>query len=115
VKAESGPVILVKSLHMMIAVFLSALEIYLIYSALSGEITPWTWLAAALLVFEGVVYVLSGWRCPLTIYAEWLGASQGSVTHLVLPRWLADRFIQICAVGLVFSVLILLARLMAVF
>ena len=33
----------------------------------------------------------NGFRCPLTKVAERLGAEQGSVTDIYLPRWLAHN------------------------
>ena len=49
-----------------------------------------------MVLIEGFILLANGWRCPLTVYAERLGAPSGSVTDLFLPRWLADRAFLVC-------------------
>jgi hypothetical protein len=45
---------------------------------------------------EGIVLVLSDWKCPLTRLAESLGAADGSVSDIFLPRWFAEHLFDIC-------------------
>jgi hypothetical protein len=86
----------VKLVHTLIFAVLSACVLYILASGAFDRITPWTWAAVAAIVIEGLVLAASGGRCPLTAVAERLGASDGSVADIFLPRWFADRIFPIC-------------------
>ena len=86
----------VKLLHTLIFAVLSGCVAYILVSGAFGRITAWTWAAIAAILIEGVVLALSGGRCPLTAVAEQLGAADGSVADIFLPRWFADRIFPIC-------------------
>jgi hypothetical protein len=86
----------IKAVHTLIFVVLSACVLYILVSGVLDRITPWTWGAIAAIVVEGVVLVASGGRCPLTTMAERLGAANGSVSDIFLPKWGADRIFPIC-------------------
>jgi hypothetical protein len=47
--------------------------------------------AAAIALGESAIYVGNGFTCPLTPYAERLGAERGSVADIYLPAWFARR------------------------
>ena len=95
-KAMLGPIFHVKLLHTLIFAVLSACVAYIVISGSMNRITPWTWVAIVGIVVEGLVLAASGGRCPLTAVAERLGASDGSVADIFLPRWFADRIFPIC-------------------
>jgi hypothetical protein len=86
----------VKLVHTLIFVILSGCVLYILASGVLDRITPWTWVAIGAIVIEGVVLAVSGGRCPLTAVAERLGAQDGSVSDIFLPRWFADRIFPIC-------------------
>jgi len=86
----------IKVVHTVIFWILSLCTVYALYSGIADRITGWTWVAVVLLLVESVVLVASGWTCPLTILADRLGAMNGSVTDIFLPKWLADRIFPIC-------------------
>jgi|ERR1700680_546213 len=86
----------VKLVHTLFFSVLSACVIYIVISGSINRITPWTWVAIVAIVIEGLVLAVSGGRCPLTAVAERLGASDGSVADIFLPRWFADRIFPIC-------------------
>jgi hypothetical protein len=107
------PITFVKSAHTLAFIALSVANLVVFYSALCGRVTPTTWVAMALVIGEGIILVLNGWRCPLTIYAEKLGAVSGQVTDIFLPKWLADRIFPICGGLLAFSMLLFIIRYLA--
>lgn len=86
----------VKIIHTLIFAVLSGCVLLVLYSGLVGLVTIWTWTAIAMILLEGVVLVSFGWKCPLTIVAERLGASEGAVADIFLPKWFADRIFPIC-------------------
>jgi hypothetical protein len=86
----------VKLVHTLIFAVLSACVLYVLASGAFNRITAWTWGAIAAIIVEGVVLAVSGGRCPLTSLAERLGAADGSVSDIFLPRWFSDRIFPIC-------------------
>ncbi len=100
----------VKLAHTAIFVVLSACVLYVLASGALGQVTRWTWAAIAAIVVEGIVLALSGGRCPLTALAERLGASDGSVSDIFLPRWFADRIFPICGTAFLIGCTLVAAR-----
>ena len=100
----------VKLAHTVIFWILSLCVVYALFSALANRITTWTWVAVALLLFESLVLVMSGWTCPLTILAQRLGAGRGSVADIFLPEWFADRIFPICGTAYGVALVLLLLR-----
>jgi hypothetical protein len=86
----------VKLVHTAIFAALSACVLHVLVSGAFGRITPLTWYAMAAIVVEGFVLLVNGGRCPLTAVAERLGATDGSVSDIFLPKWFADRIFPIC-------------------
>lgn len=98
----------IKSLHMAIFIVLSVLLTLFLHEVIVDKISALTWIAVALFLIEGVVLVVNRWKCPLTTYAERLGAPHGQVSDVFLPKWIADRVFQIYG-GLFALGLVLLA------
>ena len=103
----------VKLLHTLIFAVLSACVAYIVISASIDRITTWTWVAIVAIVIEGMVLAVSGGRCPLTAVAERLGASDGSVADIFLPRWFADRIFPICGTLYLIGCAIVAIRVMS--
>ena len=103
----------VKLVHTLIFAVLSACVIYIVISGAINHITNWTWVAIAAIVIEGLVLAASGGRCPLTAVAERLGASDGSVADIFLPRWFADRIFPICGTLYLIGCAIVAIRLLS--
>lgn len=101
----------VKLLHTAIFVVLSACVLYVLYSGATARVTTWTWIAVAAIVVEGLALATSGGRCPLTRLAERMGATDGSVADLFLPKWFADRIFPICGTAFLIGCALLAVRL----
>ena len=86
----------VKVVHTVIFVVLSCCVLYVLVSGALNRITRWTWVAVVAVVAEGFVLAASRGKCPLTSVAERLGAVDGSVSDIFLPKWFADRIFPIC-------------------
>jgi hypothetical protein len=102
----------IKVVHTAIFWILSGCVLYALYSGLANHVNAWTWVAVGLVVLEGVILVACGWICPLTILAERLGATRGSVADIFLPKWFADRIFPICGTTYLIACIILAARLL---
>ena len=84
-------IMLIKVVHSAIFLAMATSLGLVTWAALTGTPTRLTWAALALLIVEVGAVLLARGECPLTVYAERLGASSGSVVDLFLPRWLAIR------------------------
>ena len=102
----------IKLIHSLIFLLQSACVGIVAYSAIADRITAATWIALGLVLLEGVALALMRCRCPLTTYAERLGASSGSVTDIFLPKWFADRTFAICGTVYAVACVILVVRLL---
>jgi hypothetical protein len=100
----------IKFLHSIIFLLLSASVLFTVYSAVTGHITTWTWIAAGAVLIESVTLAFFGGRCPLTIWAENRGAERGSVTDLFLPKWWAERVFPICGTAYAIALGVLIYR-----
>jgi hypothetical protein len=78
-----------RAVHTGIWFLVEANFVYLLYTGLTRRAGRATDVAAAIVTAETSIFVLSGFRCPLTGLARSLGAEQASVTDLYLPKWLA--------------------------
>ncbi len=103
----------VKLVHTCIFAVLSGCVLYALLSGVLNRITRWTWVAVALVLLESLVLAASGWRCPLTILAERLGASQGAVADIFLPKWCADRIFPVCGTTFLIACAFLVMRVLS--
>jgi hypothetical protein len=62
---------------------------YLLYAGFVNRTDRRAAVAAAVVGGETLIFAANGFRCPLTDVAESLGADDGSVTDIFLPRWIA--------------------------
>jgi hypothetical protein len=85
----------VKLAHAVLFFLLSACLFYVLVSGALNRITLWTWGAFAILFGEVVILALFRGKCPLTILAERLGAVNGRVSDIFLPRCISDRLLPI--------------------
>ena len=100
----------IKVVHTIIFAVLSACVLIALFSGLMNRITSLTWAAVALVLVESAVLVSFGWKCPLTVLAESLGASQGAVADIFLPKWLADRIFPICGTTYAIALVLIVWR-----
>lgn len=106
-------ILLIKTVHSVLFFLLSACVLYTLYSGVVGRITVATWIAVLFVACEGIVLIITRWKCPLTTLAERLGAPNGAVADLFLPQWFADRLFLICGVTMVFAVALVMFRWLA--
>jgi hypothetical protein len=103
-------IVFIKAVHTLIFLFFAACIGVVMYSAISGWITQITWIALWLVVLEYLIFMGNGWRCPLTNYAEQLGAENGSVANIFLPLWFAKRLPWIAGTIFVVASLVVAVR-----
>jgi hypothetical protein len=94
----------VKLIHSAIFLVNVASILHIFWAGVRGRPSRWTGPALAAALTECAVFVANRGRCPLTGLVESLGAENGRVSDIFLPRWFADRIPQLfgpsLAVGL---------------
>ena len=79
----------IKTAHTAIWLLVEAAVLYVLLAGIRGRSDGKVAIAGAVVATETMVFLGNGARCPLTDLAESLGADDGSVTDIFLPRWLA--------------------------
>jgi hypothetical protein len=87
----------IKLLHSGIFLLNSAAILHTFVVGVAGRPSRWTGPALVVAFAEVVVFLANHGRCPLTDLVEYLGAEDGRVSDIFLPRWFADRIPQLCA------------------
>jgi hypothetical protein len=84
-------IIFIKLIHTAIFVVMNVCLAILMLEVFVTKISYLSWLAIAALLTESVVLIANGWRCPISIYAENVGATNGHESDIFLPLWFTDR------------------------
>jgi hypothetical protein len=103
----------IKFVHTLIFVFFSVCIGIVIFSSATGLIGWLTWMAFVLVLIEAAVFLGNGYRCPLTDYAEKLGATSGSVADIFLPPWFASRLPVIAGSIFIVASVVLVLRVIS--
>ena len=103
-------IVAIKLVHSLIFLLNSAAIMHIFVAGLRNRPSGWTRAALAVALTEVAVFVANRGRCPLTDLVEHLGAENGRVSDIFLPRWLADRIPQLCGPPLLIGVLALAWR-----
>lgn len=90
-RRSAGHVALVsiKVIHTLAWFSIESCMVHLLYAGFAKRSDRRAALAAAVVGGESLIFAANGFRCPLTDVAESLGADDGSVTDIFLPRWFA--------------------------
>lgn len=78
-----------KAVHTLAWFSIEACMVYVLYAGFAGRSDRRVAIAAGVVAGESLIFAANGFRCPLTGVAERLGAADGSVTDIYLPRWIA--------------------------
>jgi hypothetical protein len=81
--------IAVKLIHTLIWAMFVSLITMVVYSGVTGHITPYSWIAVAAIIGEGAVLLVFKGRCPLTVVARKYSDSPKDNFDIYLPNWLA--------------------------
>jgi hypothetical protein len=82
----SGALVAVKAAHTFVWAGVESCMVYLLYAGWMHRSDRRAAVAAGVVAAEMAVFAGCGFRCPLTGVAERLGADDGSVTDIFLPR-----------------------------
>jgi hypothetical protein len=90
-KNPSSKLLTIKVVHTLIWAFFVLIILYILYSAIIDRIDILTWIAIALIVVEGIILLINGWRCPLTTLGENYTEQTDAGFDIFLPRWVAKN------------------------
>ncbi len=93
-RLEKQAVLAIELVHATIFLALLACVLKVSYSGVRDRVTRGTILSLVAVTVEAV-FCLNRRRCPITVFVEELGASHGSVSHVLLPNWLARYIFSI--------------------
>jgi hypothetical protein len=89
---RGGPALVaVKAIHTLAWFSIEACMVYLLCAGFAKRTDRRAAIAAGVVGGECLIFAANGFRCPLTTVAESLGAEDGSVTDIYLPRWFAHN------------------------
>jgi len=90
---QARPAVLaaIKAIHTAIFVSVAAQIVVIVWDGLRQRPGRRTALAVAIALGESAVYASNNQVCPLTPLAEELGAADGSVTDIFLPKVVSSR------------------------
>lgn len=102
---QSNKLLTIKVIHTAIWAFFVLIILYILYSAIIDRIDILTFIAIALIVVEGIILLINGWRCPLTILGEKYTEQTDVGFDIFLPRWVAKNnktiFTTLYSIGVV--------------
>ena len=98
----------VKLIHTLIWLFFNGVIFYLFYAVVTNQIDKWVWIGIGLFALEGIVLLLFGMQCPLTVAAKKYSASTKDNFDIFLPNWLA-KYTKIIYTSFLTLILIILA------
>lgn len=81
--------VILKIVHTLIWIFFNLVLFYLAYAAITNSIDIWVWIGIGLIVCEGIVLLVFGNMCPLTVMARKYSDSAKDNFDIYLPNWLA--------------------------
>ena len=102
----------IKTVHTLLLIFMIILVGITFFTLLLDKISHITWIGIGFIFLEGLILLINGWKCPLTVYAQDLGDGDGSVTGIFLPKFIANQMLRIFGMISVICFVMLLVRLL---
>jgi hypothetical protein len=104
--------IIVKTLHTIIWLFLNFVLFYMAYAVIINKIDKFVWISIGLIILEWIVLLSYKWQCPLTIMARKYSESTKDNFDIYIPNWLAKYNKQIYITFFVLIICGLIYRLL---
>lgn len=95
----------VKLLHTAAWLFLSSCIVFMPVAALQHRFR-WAIALGSVVVLEGVVLIVNGWRCPLTDIAARYTEDRADNFDIYLPVWMARHNKTVCTTIYVLGILV---------
>jgi hypothetical protein len=102
----------IKIIHTIIWVFFNVVLFYLLYAVIIDKIDKWVWMGVGMILVEGVVLLIFGMKCPLTVIARKYSDSSKDNFDIYLPNWLAKYNKLIYTSIFIFIIFLLMYRIL---
>lgn len=99
---------IIKTVHTVIYIIMVAAIFYIVYAAITKTYGPKLWVSLGLVLTEGLVFVGSGMKCPLTTLAKQHGDPKGYVGDMLLSETAARHMFRIFGAILIIGILVLI-------
>src|SRR5690242_5692260 len=100
----------VRFVHTAIYIVMATATLLLVFAGVTGASGPWLIAALGLLAVETVVFVGSGFACPLTALARRYGATGGYAFDTFLPEPVTRRTFRVFGSLMALGLLLLALR-----
>ena len=104
-----------KLIHTIIWAFFVLVIFYILFAGIFDRVNGYTFLAIGLVVIEGLILLLVGWRCPLTVVGEKHTVNHETGFDIFLPRWLAKHNKAIFGTLFGIGAVLVILRLLGIF
>ncbi len=104
---QSRKLFTVKITHTIIWVFFVMTILYI-----PDNIGILVWIAISLIIIEGIILLVNGWRCPLTLLGQKYTDNTDTGFDIFLPKWLAKNNKTIFTTIYFIDVVIVIYRLL---
>lgn len=81
----------IKVFHTLAWFSIESCMVYVLYAGVRGRSDRRVAVAAAVVAGESLIFASNGFRCPLSQWAEALGAERGGITAIFLPKFFAHN------------------------
>lgn len=109
---QSRKLFIIKINHTIIWTFFVMTILYILYAGITDNIGMLVWIAISLIIIEGIVLLVNGWRCPLTLLGQKYTDNTDTGFDIFLPKWLAKNNKTIFTTIYFIGVVIVIYRLL---
>jgi len=106
--------LVIKTLHTIIYLVVVTAISYILYAGLVEKYDPVLWISLGVVGIEGIVFLASGMKCPLTTIAQRYGDPRGYVGDLIFSQKTSNLLFRTFEVALAIGLLILLSDMLRV-
>lgn len=103
--------IVIKSIHTAIWLFYVFVFGYILFAGIFNRIDALLWISIGLVIFEGIILIVNGWKCPLTVIAYKYSNDHEIGFDIFLPRIIAKYSKTFFVIVFLLELLLILYRL----
>jgi hypothetical protein len=104
--------ILIKLLHTIIWLFYVIVILYALYATIIDRIDAYFFIAVCLVILEGIILILNGWNCPITLISQKYSRNITVGFDIFIPIWLAKHNKTIFMAIFLLSIIIAIYRVL---
>jgi len=102
---KNRKLIILKIFHTIVWSFFVLVIMFILCSGIFDKINIFTWIGIVLILVEGIILLINGWRCPLSIVGEKYTEHTDIGFDIFLPKWIARNnkiiFTTIYSIGVI--------------